>query len=85
VAKRRRGPIDPDELDEDPSAEDMERFGDVTQKCPKCGTELYDDVEICWNCGHALMSRPERTPATLTVVLIVVMVLVLMLVFARIW
>jgi hypothetical protein len=42
---------DPDEVDEGPSDEDIERFGGVTQTCPECGTELYDDVGVCWNCG----------------------------------
>ena len=83
---KRRRPIDPDDIDEAPSEEDLERFGDVTQKCPRCGTELYDDVEVCWKCGHALLSAPaSRTPAALIVVLIVVMVVILTLVFARIW
>ena len=45
------------EFDEFPSEEDVERFGDVTFKCPECGTELYDDVELCWNCGHAIGAR----------------------------
>lgn len=39
------------EVDEGPSEEDIERFGGVTQRCPECGTELYDDVVTCWNCG----------------------------------
>jgi hypothetical protein len=82
VAKR---PIDPDELDESPSEEDLERFGDVTQTCPQCGTELYDDVDLCWNCGHALMSRPARPPAALIVVLIVVLLVIGLLVFGRLW
>lgn len=46
--------------DDGPSDDDIERFSDVTQKCPSCGTTLYDDVEVCWNCGHALGS--ERRP-----------------------
>jgi hypothetical protein len=45
------------EFDEFPSDEDIERFSDVTFKCPECGTELYDDVAICWNCGHAVGAR----------------------------
>lgn len=55
MAKRLR------DLDDGPSDADIERFSDVTQKCPSCGTVLYDDVEICWNCGHALGSeqRPK--------------------------
>ncbi len=63
LAKRRRavtGDVvpsirrEPEVIDEGPSEEDIERFGDVTQRCPKCGTELYDDVMSCWSCGHDL-------------------------------
>ncbi len=50
------------ELDEDPSEADVERFGGVTQMCPECRTELYDDAEICWKCGHALSRRPAGPP-----------------------
>ncbi|CAG1001862.1 hypothetical protein PHYC_02949 [Phycisphaerales bacterium] len=45
---------DPDELDENPSESDVEAFGDATVTCPECGASLYDDVQICWKCGHAL-------------------------------
>jgi hypothetical protein len=60
LAKRRKavaGDVVPsvrrgdDEIDEGPSEADLERFGGVTQTCPECGTELYDDVGVCWNCG----------------------------------
>lgn len=47
-----------DEADEYPSDEDIERFSGVTAPCPGCGTLLYDDVEICWNCGHDVASAP---------------------------
>lgn len=47
-------PPEEDELDEGPSAADIERFGDVTVSCPECGTEMFDDVAICWKCGHAV-------------------------------
>jgi len=50
------------ELDEDPSPEDVEVFGDVTVKCPKCGSVLYDDAELCWKCGHALSSADKGLP-----------------------
>jgi uncharacterized protein (DUF983 family) len=72
-------------VDEGPSDADLDRFSDVTQKCPKCGTELYDDVELCWNCGHALLSRPERSPASMIVVLICVVVVVIALVFWKVF
>lgn len=42
-----------DEIDEDPSPEDIEAFGDVTTTCPNCRATLYDDVAICWKCGEA--------------------------------
>ncbi len=47
------------EFDEFPSDEDIERFGDVTYTCPECGTQLYDDVDLCWNCGHAVGARVD--------------------------
>jgi hypothetical protein len=40
--------------DEGPSEADIARFGDVTVKCSECGTELYDDVALCWKCGRAV-------------------------------
>jgi hypothetical protein len=47
-----------DELDEGPLPQDIERFGGVTVKCPECGTELFDDVALCWKCGFAVHSQP---------------------------
>ncbi|MBC7773570.1 MAG: hypothetical protein H7210_13830 [Pyrinomonadaceae bacterium] len=46
--------------DEGPSEADIARFGDVTQTCPKCKSELYDDTEICWKCGHAFTSGGHK-------------------------
>jgi uncharacterized OB-fold protein len=43
-----------EELDEGPSAEDIARFSDVTVRCANCGTEMFDDVALCWKCGHAV-------------------------------
>lgn len=43
--------------DEGPTDADIERFSDVTQRCPNCKTELYDDAEVCWSCGEALTAR----------------------------
>ena len=75
----RRRPIDPDELDEGPSEADVERFDGATQKCPECGTELYDDVEICWKCGHALSSKPKGPPVWVVVVVVVVLIAIVLL------
>lgn len=43
-----------DDIDESPQDSDLEAFDSPTVTCPECGSELYDDVEICWKCGHAL-------------------------------
>jgi hypothetical protein len=47
------------DMDEGPSPEDVERFGDVTVKCPKCRTELFDDVAVCWKCGEVLSGNRD--------------------------
>ena len=65
-----------DEIDEEPSDEDLERFGGATRSCPECGTELYDDAEICWKCGHHLSGK-EKGPRTWVLVVAVVLVLVI--------
>ena len=76
MANRAR-PTSPDETDEGPSDEDIAAFSGVTRACPECKTELYDDTELCWNCGHALSSAPARKPAW--VILLAVLVLVIFL------
>ena len=69
------------EVDEGPSDEDIERFGDVTQRCPACDTELYDDVAVCWNCGEVLGAQRKGTSvaqrwAIAVVVLIIIAFLI---------
>lgn len=54
--------------DDGPSEADLERFSDVTQTCPKCGTTLYDDVDVCWQCGAALMGEKVGLPRWVWVV-----------------
>src|SRR5688572_8175612 len=63
LARRPRpasGPVEdyeaPDDDPDAPSAEDIARFSDVTVKCPECGTELSDDVALCWKCGRPVGS-----------------------------
>ncbi len=71
----RRGTSRPDdEIDEGPSERDLEAFGDVTRNCPECNASLYDDVDVCYKCGHALLARRGLTkkPIWITVVIVLV-------------
>jgi len=47
---------DDDWIDEGPSAEDLEEFGQdtalTTISCPNCGVEIYDDSEWCPACNQ---------------------------------
>ena len=54
--------LGPLEDHEGPSEADIERFGDAIQKCPECKSELYDDAEVCWKCGHAMMAADRTKP-----------------------
>lgn len=71
-----RPPHDDDDLDEEPSVEDIERFSGVTRTCPQCGTELYDDAEVCWKCGHLLSAKAGGPPRWVIIVAAVIIVLV---------
>ncbi len=66
--------------DEGPSDEDIEQFSGVTRTCPKCDAEMFDDVEICWKCGHSLMTRDSgRSPRWVPIVAALVIIGFLML------
>ena len=73
---------EPDELDEGPSPEDIARFSEVTTTCPKCGTELLDDVALCWKCGHAMGSAEDRKGPPVWVIAAAVLVILAMILFA---
>jgi uncharacterized protein (DUF983 family) len=65
-----------DEDPDGPSREDVERFSDVTVKCPECGTQLFDDVEMCWKCGRALRANtPDETKVPVWVIATVVLII----------
>ena len=74
-------PDEPDDFDEGPSEEDIAAFSGVTRNCPECKTELHDDTEICWKCGHALSRAPAAKPGwiiALSVLVVAVMLYVLL-------
>ncbi|MBS0197982.1 MAG: hypothetical protein JSR77_14595 [Planctomycetes bacterium] len=78
MAKRVQPPMDRDEFDEGPSAEDVERFGGVTRPCPVCKAELYDDAELCWKCGHALSNQPQARPVWIIVMGVIALALIVL-------
>lgn len=47
---------------EGPSDADIERFSDPTRVCPECKTEVYDEAELCWKCGHAFRGESGKMP-----------------------
>lgn len=59
VPSRPRRAANTGELDEGPSQEDIERFGDQTRVCPECRKDVFDDSAVCYHCGYAF----ERTSA----------------------
>jgi hypothetical protein len=67
----RRPPEDRSDL---PLEEDLERFGDVTMTCHACGAELFDDVEMCYQCGAAVGpgSHEKRTPVWIIAIALLV-------------
>ncbi len=59
VVARRQRPPKPDP-DEGPSEDDLRRFGDVTVTCKGCGTELYDDAAVCYQCGRVVLGDDAK-------------------------
>ena len=50
--------------DEGPSSEDLERFSEQTAYCPSCGSEIWDEVDQCPQCGDYVTGGPDhRSPA----------------------
>ncbi|MBA2113262.1 hypothetical protein [Bremerella alba] len=46
---------DSDEYDEDWIDDEPEDDQDDTMICPECGAEIFDDVDVCPVCLHAII------------------------------
>lgn len=69
------------EIDDDPTPEDIARFDSVTRTCPGCREEVYDDTAICWQCGRALDAEGDaKTPAWIIVAATVALVAILIII-----
>ncbi len=44
---------------EGPSAQDLDRFGDEMDSCPNCGAMIYDQAEMCPQCGWYFGEVPQ--------------------------
>ncbi len=47
--------LDPD----GPSAQDLDRFGSELDTCPNCKSTIYDQAEMCPQCGWYLGEVPK--------------------------
>lgn len=85
---------DPDERDDGPSDEDVERFSaPVVRMCQECGAEVSEESDICPKCRAYQFDEdePRKRPkqATLNFALVVAVLLValalsgLLIVFVR--
>lgn len=49
-------------IDEDPSPEDLDKFGGETVRCPGCGAEVHDEAEWCHKCGGVMHAEDKGVP-----------------------
>jgi hypothetical protein len=70
-----------DGTDEGPSPEDIEAFGDVTRPCPNCKADLYDDVAVCWKCGHAVSEPASASSPPVWAVVVTILLLAAIVIF----
>jgi hypothetical protein len=74
---------EPETFTDDPSAEDVARFSEVTIRCHACGQELHDDVETCWKCGASVgLARHDGRRVPWWIILATVLALIAILVLA---
>ncbi|MGI9012957.1 MAG: zinc-ribbon domain-containing protein [Phycisphaerales bacterium] len=50
--------------DEEPSSDDLARFGHETAYCPHCGAEVWDDAHYCSSCEQSFTIASSYPPAS---------------------
>ena len=80
VEENYRRRVRPGDAEDDPQPEDIERFSDPTVRCPACGREMLDEMEICPHCGHAVHERERHRPLPAVAAVVAVLLIVAMLI-----
>jgi uncharacterized protein (DUF983 family) len=64
-----------------PRLEDVEQFSDATRRCPECGTDVYDEAEVCYKCGYAFGDSKEGEAKPWVVWVVVAIVIAILVPF----
>ena len=68
-------------IDEDPSSEDLDRFGSETATCPSCDQEVWDEAPQCPSCGCWLAGEGLHRQSARRRLIVVLIVLVTLAAF----
>jgi len=71
---RRRAEEDEDEGMPNPA--DVKRLNEnVTRRCPSCKKEIYDDAEVCYHCGDAVVASRSRGQSPWVIIVVAAVIL----------
>ncbi len=74
--------------DENPSEDDIQKFGDVTRTCPECKKDVFDDAAVCYHCGYAFERTTPgalRAPKWIIVTILVVIAAFVLATLSSVW
>ncbi len=67
-----------------PNPADVRRLNDnVTRRCPNCKKEIFDDAEVCYHCGDAVVTGSSRGQSPWVVVVIALIIVAFL--FSYVW
>lgn len=71
--------------DENPSEDDIQKFGDVTRTCPECKKEVFDDAAVCYHCGYAFERTTPGSSRAPVWIIITILVVIAAFVATTLW
>jgi hypothetical protein len=71
--------------DENPSEDDIQRFGDVTRICPECNKEVFDDAAVCYHCGYAFERTTPGSSRAPKWIIFTILVVIAAFIIATLW